>query len=74
MLFYAKDNNMKAKNAITLLVLGYCFDFIGALFKILHYPEANTILTIAAVLKVLGALLFLYKVTNYPKIKEFLNS
>ena len=65
---------MKAKHAITLLVLGYCFDFWGALVKITHAPYADIVLTIGAILKILGALLFLYKLTNYPKIKEFMNS
>jgi len=65
---------MKAKHAITMLVLGYCLDFIGGLFKILHRSEADTILVIAAILKVFGLLLFLYKLTNHPKIKEFLNN
>jgi hypothetical protein len=65
---------MKAKHAITLLVLGYCLDFWGALVKITHAPYANTILTIGVIVKTLGALLFLYKLTNYPKIKEFMNS
>jgi hypothetical protein len=64
---------MKAKHSIALLVFGYCLDFVGGLFKILHSPKADTILTIAAILKILGAILLLYKVTNYPKIKEFLN-
>jgi hypothetical protein len=63
---------MKAKYSISLLVFGYCLDFIGGLLKILHQPYADPILTIAAILKVLGALLFLYKITNYPKVKDFL--
>lgn len=63
---------MKAKHAIILLILGYCLDFIGGLLKILHSAEANITLTIAAALKVLGALLFLYKLLTYPKIKDFL--
>ena len=63
---------MKAKHAISLLVFGYCLDFIGGLLKILHYAEADLTLTIAAILKVVGALLFLYKLSNYPKIKDFL--
>jgi hypothetical protein len=65
---------MKAKHAISILVFGYCFDFVGALFKITHRPSADTLLTVAAILKVVGALIFLYKITNYPKFKEFLNS
>lgn len=63
---------MKAKHAIILLIFGYCLDFIGSLFKILHTAQADITLTIAAVLKVVGALLFLYKLISYPKIKEFL--
>ena len=62
---------MKAKHAVSILVLGYCLDFIGALFKILHTAQADITLTIAAILKVVGALLFLYKLTNYPKVKDF---
>ena len=62
---------MKAKHAVSILVFGYCLDFIGSLFKILHTAQADTTLTVAAVLKVVGALLFLYKLTNYPKIKDF---
>jgi len=64
---------MKAKYAIILLIFGYCFDFIGAFLKITHQPGADTVFLIATILKVIGALLFLYKLTNYPKIKEFLN-
>ena len=64
---------MKAKHAIILLVVGYCFDFIGGLRKIMHAPAANTLLIIGTLLKVLGALLFLYKLLTYPKWKDFLN-
>jgi hypothetical protein len=65
---------MKVKHAIALLVFGYCLDFLGALFKIVHRPDANTVLTVATLLKIIGSLLLLYKITNYPKIKEFMNS
>ena len=64
---------MKLKHSITFLVFGYCFDFIGALQKIMHIPIANTFLIIGTSLKVLGGLLFLYKILNHPKAKEFLN-
>ena len=62
---------MKAKHAVILLVLGYCLDFIGGLFKILHRSEADAVMIIATVLKIFGALALLYKVTNYPKLKDF---
>jgi len=64
---------MKTRHSITLIVLGLCFDFIGALLKILHQPYADIILIIGTILKVSGALLFLYKISTYPKIKDFLN-
>ena len=62
---------MKAKYAVSLLVLGYCMDFIGVLFKILHTAYADITLTIAAFLKIIGGLLFLYKLLTYPKLKDF---
>jgi hypothetical protein len=65
---------MKAKHAVGMLFIGYCLDFLGGLFKILHRPEADTILILAAILKIFGLLLFLYKLTSYPKIKDFFNT
>jgi len=64
---------MKLKHAIILLVLGYCFDFIGALQKIMHTQYADSLLIIGMTLKVAGALLFLYKIFTNPKTKDFLN-
>jgi hypothetical protein len=64
---------MKTKHAITLLVLGYCFDFVGALLKITHSPNADTVLKVGAILKVLGGLLLLFKILSYPKFKDILN-
>lgn len=64
---------MKAKHGIIILILGYCFDFIGGLFKIMHREGADTILIVATVLKIFGALTLLYKLIIYPKIKDFMN-
>ena len=64
---------MKMKHAVIIFVFGLCLDFIGALFKIMHYPNADTLLIVGTVLKVLGGLLFLYKLLTHPKAKEFLN-
>jgi hypothetical protein len=64
---------MKTKHAISLLIIGYCFDFIGALNKILHTPIADNLLIAAMVLKVTGGILFLYKLLTNPKAKEFLD-
>jgi hypothetical protein len=55
------------------LSFGLCLDFIGALFKIMHYPNADTLSIFGTVLKVIGGLLFLYKLRTHPKAKEFLN-
>ena len=65
---------MKAKHALILLVFGFCLDFVASLFKIMHRPGADNFFIAATVLKISGALLLLYKITNYRKIKEFLNS
>jgi hypothetical protein len=65
---------MKTKHNIILLVFGYCLDFPGGLFKIMHRLGADTILTVAAVMKIAGGLLFLHKLVTYPKWKDFLNS
>jgi hypothetical protein len=65
---------MKAKYSIGLLVFGYCLDFIGGLLKIMHMGMADAVLVIAAICKISGAVLFLYKLTSYPKWKDFLNS
>ena len=64
---------MKAKHGIAFLVFGYCLDSLGGLFKITHRPGADTMFSIAAVLKIAGALLLLYKIVTYPKVKDFLN-
>jgi hypothetical protein len=65
---------MKTKHTIILLIFGYCLDFLGGLFKIMHQRGADMILTVAAILKICGALLFLYKLVTYPKWRDFLNS
>lgn len=64
---------MKAKHAISLLVLGYCIDFIAAVRKITHSADAEFLFYAAAVLKILGGLLLLYKLFTYPKFRDFMN-
>ncbi len=64
---------MKAKHALILLVFGFCLDAIGALMKIMHRPQWDTLFTLAMVLKILGGLLFAYKLVTYPKWKDFMN-
>lgn len=64
---------MKIKHVIIFIVLGYCFDIIGSLLKIMHAPNADTLLIIGTILKLSGFILFLYKLLIHPKAKGFLN-
>lgn len=64
---------MKLKHALVIFVLGYCFDFIGSCFKIMHWKYGDELIIIATVLKVCGAIFFLFRAVSHPKIKAFLN-
>jgi hypothetical protein len=64
---------MKAKHALVLLVLGYCLNFIGGLFKLEHWEYADEILIVATVCIIIGLILLLLKLLAHPKAKEFLN-
>jgi hypothetical protein len=65
--------NMKIKHALIYLAVGYCFDFVGALYKILHYEYGDQLLVVGTVFKVVGLMLFVVKLLTHPKAKEFLN-
>ncbi len=64
---------MKAKHAIIILALGWCFEIVGALLKIMHWYGSSQVFLIATSLMVIGGLLLVYKILTYPKIKDFLN-
>lgn len=64
---------MKIKHALLLLAFGYCIDFIGAAEKIMHHRYADPLLLVGMILKILGIIIFLYKLFTNPKAKEFLN-
>ena len=64
---------MKIKHALIYLAVGYCFDFIGALYKILHAEYGDQLLVAGTVFKVVGLMLFVVKLLTHPKAKEFLN-
>ena len=64
---------MRAKHAILLIALGYCFDFAGAWTKIMHAPYANNLLLIAVCLKVVGVALLAFKIISYEGFKKFMN-
>ena len=64
---------MKAKYTIIIIVVGYCLEFMGSLFKIQHQGFADNTLVIATLLKVLGAVLLAYKIVQYEGFKKFMN-
>lgn len=64
---------MKAKYAVVVIVLGLCTDFIGGLFKIMHWAGADLLLLTGMTLKVVGVLTFLVKLLTYPRLRDFLN-
>ncbi|HEX8563219.1 MAG TPA: gliding motility protein GldL [Flavobacterium sp.] len=64
---------MKTKHAVIVFVLGMLLACVGALMKIMHWPGANMVLTVATVLEVVGGVVFLAKILSNPKVKEFMN-
>lgn len=64
---------MKARDALVLLALGYCLDFIAALFKIEHWQYADQLFIVSTICKVTGTIVLLLKLLAHPKAKEFLN-
>lgn len=64
---------MKTKHALIILVIGFVISFVGALFKLMHWPFASVMLTVATILQVIGIIILLYKLVTYPKLKDFLN-
>ena len=64
---------MKAKYTIVIILVGYCLEFMGGLFKIQHNSFAVNILVTAIVIKVLGMVLLTYKIIQYQGFKKFMN-
>ena len=64
---------MKAKYSISIIVIGYCLDFMGALFKIQHQSFADNVLILATFLKVFGLMLLAYKIITYDGFRSFMN-
>lgn len=64
---------MKAKHTIILIALGFAIGYIGTLRKITHAADANTLLTIGTILKVVGILWLSYKVISYEGFRKFMN-
>jgi len=65
---------MKVKHIIILFLLAYIFESLGFHFKIMHLLGASTLLYISGTLKVIAAVLGIWKVMTMKKYKELLNS
>jgi len=70
---YPNKKEILIKNAVVVWLTGFIIFFIGAIFKIQHWPFAGYIMTFGMLLETIGLILFAYKLYKYPKIKEFLN-
>jgi len=64
---------MKLKHALILFAVGWCIIIIGALAKIMHYYGANILFIIGTTLQITGIVVFVAKLINHPKVKDFLN-
>lgn len=64
---------MKIKHALFLYLAGLCLILLGAIFKILHLPFADSMLILSTVLQEVGIFILIYKLFTHPKLKEMLN-
>lgn len=64
---------MKVKHILALFLIAYIVMTIGALLKIMHWPYGNELITFSTVLKVIAALLAIWKVFTMQGFKDFLN-
>lgn len=64
---------MKFKYALIIFVFGFCLDYLGALLKILHNPNSETIFLIGFFLKATGAIVMVVKLSNAAKFKDLMN-
>lgn len=64
---------MKIKHLLVVILIGFLWTIVGALFKIQHWPYANEILVIGTLIKVLFIILLIWKILTTDKFKDFLN-
>lgn len=64
---------MKIKHIIILFLLAYVFEVLGVHFKIMQLQGAPTLFTISTVLKVISALLGVWKLATIKDFSNFLN-
>lgn len=64
---------MKIKHILILFLLAYIFEVSGVHFKIMHLQGASTLFTISTILKVISALLGIWKLATVKDFSDFLN-
>lgn len=64
---------MKIKHILVLFILGFILTVIGALFKVMHWPNASMLLIFGALTKVFSGILLIIKLIQTDKFKDFLN-
>lgn len=64
---------MKVKHILIIFLLAYFFEAAGVHFKIMQLKGAPTLFTIASLLKVISALLGIWKLFTIKDFSNFLN-
>ncbi|MCH3884080.1 GldL-related protein [Tenacibaculum aquimarinum] len=64
---------MKFKHIIVIFILGFILIVLGALFKILHWQFASELLTAGTFLKIISAILLIWKLLTNKNYKDILN-
>lgn len=64
---------MKFKYVLIIFVFCFCLDYLGAMLKILHNPNSETIFMIAFFLKAIGAIVMVVELSNAAKFKDLMN-
>ena len=63
---------MKAKHTILMIALGFAIGYLGTLTQIFSRTEANIMIVIGTILKVVGILLLAYKIIKYEGFRKFM--
>ncbi|PZD79522.1 gliding motility protein GldL [Mesonia sp. K7] len=64
---------MKNKYILIIFILGVIGAIIGSLFKIMHWPSANILLTLGMGMQVIAGLVAIWKIAINKNSKSFLN-
>ena len=64
---------MKAKHTILLIALGFSLHYIGSLSGFLNRREAQVLLVLGTLCKVVGILWLAYKVVRYEGFRKFMD-